>query len=353
MADFNKLPPEEQGRAFSQAAARKGWAAPSVEKDYWVCITLGHLFAMPELEGHLTFKGGTSLSKAWGLIDRFSEDIDLTIGRELLGFGGKDSPEHAPSSKQMHRRLANLRKDAALFVQGRVLPSLRDRISRDLAQQDWSLELDPDDPDQQTILFNYPSRFEDNATRYLRPRVKIEFGARSDPWPAVQRPIQPIIAELFPKLEIAPVQVQVLAPERTFWEKAMLLHEERFRPADKARRGRMARHYYDLYSLIGHGVARAAAADLTLFEQVAAHRRVFFRQTWVDYATLHPATLDVLPTEEQVDEWRKDYAAMRAEMFSTEPPAFDLILQRVRDFQDAFRLGLSAAGEQAAIGPGG
>ena len=131
--------------------------------------------------------------------------------------------------------------------------------------------------------------------------------------------------------------VQVLAPERTFWEKAMLLHEERFRPENKPRRARMARHYYDIYRLIESGVSKAAIADMALFSEVAAHRKVFFNVSWVDYDTLFAETLDILPAETHVDDWGKDYVAMQAEMFSEVPPDFKTILDRVSAFQHEFR----------------
>lgn len=180
------------------------------------------------------------------------------------------------------------------------------------------------------------STFSDKA-RYVRPIVKIEFGARSDPWPAHGVPIEPIIGTVFPALAIKAIDVHVLAPERTFWEKAMLLHEERFRPEEKPRRARMARHYYDVFRLIDSGIADKAAADIPLFEQVAGHREIFFPVSWVDYGTLRPETLEILPKDTQVEEWQNDYVAMQGEMFSVAPPDFGVILQAVSRFQDEFR----------------
>ncbi len=263
MDKFLILAPDDQKLAIEQTAARVGWVASSVEKDFWVCWMLRQLFTLPDLTPHLIFKGGTSLSKVWKLIDRFSEDIDLTIDRAALGFA------------TLHR--------------------------------------------------------------YVRPIVKIEFGSRSDPWPARESTVRPIIADHFPQAFTVPdCTVTALAPERTFWEKAMLLHEETYRPADKSRRPRMARHYYDLYRLIEHGVAASAAADRTLFKDVAGHRQVFFAQSWVDYTTLVPGALRLLPLPEQEAGWHQDYSAMQGEMFSTAPPIFDIVLQLVKQFESEF-----------------
>lgn len=337
MNHFWLLDPEQRRTAFEQGGARKGWVAASIEKDYWVYYVLRHLFNMQELAGHLTFKGGTSLSKAWGLIDRFSEDIDLTIGRELLGYVGDNAPEDAKTSSKQGKLLKALRKAAGEYVRGAVFPNLRSRIDGELGTQTWALSLDAEDPDQQTILFTYPTLFENKVSSYIRPRVKIEFGARADPWPASMCFITPIVGELFTQLAIPSVAVQVLAAERTFWEKAMLLHEERFRPPGKVRGARMARHYYDVYSLIQRGVADAAAKDLNLFSQVAAHRQVFFEQSWVDYATLSPNSLEITPTEDQYKAWLQDYVEMQAEMFSEAPPAFEVIISTIKQFQSEFR----------------
>lgn len=262
MARFLDLSAADQRLTMEQTAAQIGWIASSVEKDFWVCWTLQQLFTMPDLAPHLTFKGGTSLSKAWGLIDRFSEDIDLTIGRDALGFGGVNSPEQAPSAKQQAKRLKALKLACSAHVRDLVLPQLRERLASAIGEAGWTVQLDVDAPDAQTLLLEYPSHFQTHAPRYVRPVVKIEFGARSDPWPAGACMVRPVMAEHFPQvLEGSDAMVHALAPERTFWEKAMLLHEETYRPAGKTRRPRMARHYYDLYRLIEHGVGANALKD--------------------------------------------------------------------------------------------
>lgn len=339
MQTFLALAPHEQKLAIEQTAARKGWASPSVEKDFWVCWVLRALFAMPDLASHLTFKGGTSLSKVWNLIDRFSEDIDLTIDRAALGFGGNEGPDQAPSAKQRQKRLKALKDACRDHVQSHVLPQLAAIMTAELSGN-WTLKPDETDPDGQTLLFAYPTHFAAQQHRYVRPVVKIELGARSDPWPAQSAVVRPYIAEAFPQAFSKPdCDVVALAPERTFWEKAMLLHEETYRPADKARRPRMARHYYDLYQLIIHGVAARALEDRQLFEQVVEHRRVFFAHNWVDYETLRPGSLRLLPLPEQQSGWREDYAAMQGEMFGNAPPPFDTLLGAIRSIEHEFNGG--------------
>ena len=173
MPTFLQLSIEEQKLVLEQAAARKGWAIPSVEKDYWVCWTLQHLFALPSLAGNLTFKGGTSLSKAYGLIDRFSEDIDLTIGRDALGFGGDNSPENAQTTSQQDKRLKKLREACSASVLTLVLPELRAQFEAALPSGAWTLEPDSQDNDRQTLLFTYPTLFADGASRYVHPSSRL------------------------------------------------------------------------------------------------------------------------------------------------------------------------------------
>ncbi|MDX9754718.1 MAG: nucleotidyl transferase AbiEii/AbiGii toxin family protein [bacterium] len=204
----------------------------------------------------------------------------------------------------------------------------------------WQLDDDPDDPDGQTLLFTYPTAFPAKAV-YLRQTVKIEMGARSDTEPSETIIISPYISDVYPKLlPESKIEVRAVKPTRTFWEKAMLLHEETYRPVSgKRRKEYMARHYYDLYKLIEKGIAQDAMADESLFSRVASHRAVFFRQNWVDYTTLVKGKLRLVPTENQIPDWRSDYNNMKQEMFFGETPDFDLILQIVQKFQDDFNQG--------------
>ena len=200
MQTFLALSENDRRLAFEQTALQLGMVATSVEKDFWVCWTLQTLFTITGLAPHLTFKGGTSLSKAWGLIERFSEDIDLTIDRAMLGFGEHDSPDQAVSNKQLQKRLKQLKAACSAYVQGSLLPELSRMIGATLANQPWKLVMDESDPDRQTLLFYYPTLFAVLADRYAQPVIKLEMGARSDPWPRAERSIQSFVAEQFPQL---------------------------------------------------------------------------------------------------------------------------------------------------------
>ena len=337
MNAFLQLPAERRRFAFQQVDEAMGLQAFSVEKDFWVCWTLRELFTLPGIGEHLTFKGGTSLSKAWNLIERFSEDIDLVVDKEVLGFGGNAAPDKAPSKKQRKTRLEAVMESCRDWVQGTLQPALVAGIAEALGSDGWKVEVDPDMPDGQCLLFHYPSVLPANSAGYVPPQVKIELGARSDDWPHEAKSIQPYVLEHFPAFDADGVSpVRVLAAERTFWEKACLLHEETFRPADKPRKLRMARHYYDLWCLLRAGVGERALGDTALFQRVAEHREIFFRYTWVDYTTHKPGTFRLVPPADQLANWKSDYQAMLGPMFFGDVPAFDKIMGAISEFEKTF-----------------
>lgn len=337
MNTFAALPADERRLAFQQVDAEMGLQALSVEKDFWVCWTLRELFSMSEIREHLTFKGGTSLSKAWKLIHRFSEDIDLIVDKEVLGFGGEAAPDKAPSKKQRKRRLESLMMAGREWVQGALQTALSERLGATLGDATWQLEVDPDMPDGQCLLFHYPSVFQEGSAGYVRPVVKIELGGRSDDWPSETRSIQPYVLEHFPAFDPNGLfEVSVLKAERTFWEKACLLHEETFRPIEKPRQLRMARHYYDLWCLIKAGVADRALTESALFKRVVEHREMFFRFSWVDYSTHRPGSFRLVPNQEQLTAWQSDYEAMLGPMFFGETPTFEEMIATAAEFGERF-----------------
>jgi hypothetical protein len=271
------------------------------------------------------------LSKAWKLIDRFSEDIDLVIERDYLGFGGAS----------LSRNRVNKLKDAcSARIDGEIRPTLQRRIDESFPvglQGAVTLAGPEVDPDRLTLLFAYPTVLPVVEAGYIKREVKLEFGARSETEPAERPVITPFLAEQFPGLFSAPeLVVKTIAARRTFWEKAMLLHEEAFRPAGRPLKRRLSRHYYDLSCLIQKGTAAKAVEDEGLFDRIARHRKAFFRQTWVDYKTLKRGTLRLRPPKERLVEWRQDYQAMRDDMFFAEPPEFEAILGAVGQFENDF-----------------
>lgn len=349
MQRFLDLAAEEQRVAFEQTASATGLVASSVEKDFWVCWALRELFSLPFLKDALVFKGGTSLSKVWGLIDRFSEDIDLTIDRNVLEWHPAADLETL-SRKKRDKELDALRDAVREVVREKIHPALETRLLKAVAGRTATVKVDGHDGDGLTLLLYYPAVTAGSRPAYVAPVVKMEFGARSDPWPTAFRNVRSLVAENFPAQFQSPdVEVTALVALRTFIEKVLILHEETFRPATSALRHRMARHYYDVHRLIETGVADGVIADQDLFEKVVRHRAVYFRQNWVDYDGLGPGTLRLRPLPEQEPAWRKDYVAMGAEMFRNTPPPFDDLLKSVEEFERRF----NALGEDSGTDPPG
>ena len=216
------------------------------------------------------------------------------------------------------------------------MPALRDRAERlSPGGQLSRIELDPDDEENQTILFRYPAATVEGT--YIRPIVKIELGARSDVDPSATPAITPYLGDVFPdEIGESSFSVRTLAPERTFWEKVALLHEESYRARDDAPKARLARHYYDLWCLLSAGIGDRARADAGLFERVAAHRAVFFRRSKEAQDSLRRGGLRLVPPADRRAAWKRDYDAMREAMFFDQPPTFDQILAVVAAFEREF-----------------
>jgi predicted nucleotidyltransferase component of viral defense system len=340
MNQFTRLSPTERRDYFEAAAASLGnMSAEIMQKDFWVCWTLKHLFDLDGIGAHLTFKGGTSLSKVYGIIKRFSEDIDVAIERDYLGFGDAKGPEHATGTKDRERRLQGLKAKCQDVVKVQILTALSECCKSYLGTDGWSLALDPADPDQQTILFTFPNAIITGLQGYVRPIVKIELGARSDHWPLQQATVQPYLCDALPDALASPsTQVRVLAAERTFWEKATILHMLHHWPSAKAFPTRMSRHYYDLFMLLESPVKELALINEALLIRVAEHKSVFFRAASAKYEEARRGTLRLAPPDLRQVDLKADFAAMSS-MFFDDVPKFDAITAAIATFENGFNGG--------------
>ncbi|TAK78514.1 MAG: nucleotidyl transferase AbiEii/AbiGii toxin family protein, partial [Gammaproteobacteria bacterium] len=260
MTELHLLSVTERGEFFEAAAEELGIPFEIIEKDFWVVWSLENLFSLADLKDHLTFKGGTSLSKVYGVIERFSEDIDLSIEKEFFGYGKNNDPEKAESKKKQRAALENLSSACSKYVQEQLILNLGITISDKLQiSEGWNLAVDEDDPDGQTLQFKYPSATANNG--YIRPSVKIELGARSEHWPVSKHKIQSYAKDALKEKVTEPeVWVKVLDAKRTFWEKATILHQYAHLPKDKKLPPRISRHYYDFFCLLNSDVKADAIA---------------------------------------------------------------------------------------------
>ncbi len=332
MQSFALLPKEERRIAFEEASYTLDIAPVVLEKDFWVCWILDKVFSRSDPRPGLLFKGGTSLSKVFGLIRRFSEDVDLSLDRADFGFSDARDPINQ-SGNARKRLLAELTDTANRYVSGHLFETLRGGIEADIGPtgEAWGLEVSAEAAD--ILIFTYPGALDETPKAYIKPAIRLELGARSDHFPIIEGIVQPYVFQEFPEHFVRPeVPVRALDAKRTFWEKATILHSLANGGLEQVRKGRRSRHYYDLYELARSDVRDAALEDIGLLQVVARHKQVFFYSAWAHYETAKVGTLRLVPDKEIVSELERDYRAS-ASMFFGAPPSFEEILDGLKELE--------------------
>ena len=326
----------ERRDLFLGTAARLGTAVQNVEKDFWVCWTLDALFNGLEVGGpRLLFKGGTSLSKAFGLITRFSEDIDITVFREDLGLSAEVADLDALSGKKRRARLDAIRDACQAYIAGPLTAQFTHLAASAISENRFRLELDPDDKDGQTLLFWYPAVTATTGD-YIRSAVKIEAGAKSALDPHVAATITPYISQDLSELDLTVKNVITVKPERTFWDKVMILHGLRqwHDHRGELRHGgqRVSRHYYDVHQLMQAPLATEWQTDHALAIDCARHARLFFGSADLGLDIAVPGTFTLTPSTAMRDALEKDYEAMAGMVFG-DVPRLDAVLESAARFE--------------------
>ena len=326
MQRFAELPQKDRADAIVVDAQQLGMEPAIVEKDFWVCWTLDYLFRESSFESSFAFKGGTSLSKGFGLIERFSEDIDLIFDWRLLGYG-LDEPWEKRSNTKQDDFVAKINDDAARFLQGTLMPEMQDYIEE---QQIGGGSIAIDQKDPQTLRFFYPQSFSDNS---ILQEIRLETGALAAWTPTTMARITPYIAEEFPDaFKRADAAVRTVSPERTFWEKATILHKEAFRTNGRFP-SRYSRHYYDLYKLAQSDVKRRALGNRGLLKSVVEFKMTFWRSNAARYDLCTPGTLRLVPPQDAIPLVEHDYASMRNMIFG-DAPDFEEMMSGISRLQD-------------------
>ncbi|MDB5580660.1 MAG: hypothetical protein JWR80_5836 [Bradyrhizobium sp.] len=330
---------EERRGAFLTTAKRLNTNEVNVEKDFWVCWTLDALFnRLTDDRPRLLFKGGTSLSKGYSLISRFSEDVDVTVFRDDLGQSASVQDLRSLSGSRRRARLDAIKTACQTYIRG----PLRERLTILLAETltDAGIEVpgarveqDPDDPDHQTLLLWYPTVSEPaGQNAYVRPAVKIESGAKSALDPNRPLTVRPYVDDDLPEIDLSVGNVVTVDPERTFWDKVVIVHGlRRWFDVRGVLRGdgqRVTRHYYDLHRLMTSDLGPAAAADWTLGSDCVAHAQMFFNSPNLDLASARPGTFALAPTADMLRALEIDYRAMRGMIFGEAPP-FEVVIESV------------------------
>ncbi len=318
------LPEETRKNIFAQTAFQKKLSEQALEKDWWVVHTISMLFSM-SCADHLIFKGGTSLSKGWNIIQRFSEDIDLVIDSGFLGFSGNINS----------RGIKNLRKATKKYIVETLVPELQKKFV-DFALEPLIIKpryFESSGQDPMIIELFYPKLFEPN--NYFKPDLLIEIGSRSLFEPYTNTSIRSFIAEIYPKNTFSdkPITIKTANIERTFLEKIFLLHEEFQKPADKIRVERMSRHLYDIEKLIHHPLTKKAFKSPELFNTIVNHRRKYTSLQEVNYDNHKPELIKFIPPIEQIMEWEADYKQMLENMIYGEALSFKELIAKLTDLQ--------------------
>jgi hypothetical protein len=294
------------------------------EKDFWVCWILDYLFTECAWKDRLAFKGGTSLSKAFGLIERFSEDIDLVLDWRLLGYA-EDEPTADRSATQQDRLGKEANRRAAEFLSDTLAPALGEDLA---VRVGGTIAVDAQG---ENVLIRYPRAF---ALDAIQPEVRLEIGPMAAWLPQSVRAIRPYAAEYFPDaFRLAATEVPTIDAERTFWEKATILHQEAHREPGKPLPPRYSRHYYDLYRMSLAPVAEEALDRMDLLDDVVEFKKRFYRSPWANYDAARPGTLRLLPAAHHRKNLAQDYDKMQAMLFGSIPD-FNTIEQGLMDLEE-------------------
>jgi predicted nucleotidyltransferase component of viral defense system len=325
LKEWLRLSDDEKLNCYAVISNKFDLPIMAIEKDWWVVHTLSLIFSMPYANA-LIFKGGTSLSKAWNIVERFSEDIDLALDREFLGFAGE------LSKKEIHK----LRYASYDFLTTKFTPELNEKF-KEFGFTDVVVkyrEVNNHDQDPLIVEIYYPKLTEQDT--YLRPGVLVEVGSRSLKEPNSPRNFSTMLSELFRDKPYSdkPITIPTVNPERTFLEKVFLLHEEFQRPPEKIRVERLSRHLYDLERLARTEYAQKALHDKDLYNTIVAHRDKFSHLGGVDYEKHNPASIKIVPPADLLPLWEKDYYEMVENMIYGEKLLFRDLIQQIEKLQN-------------------
>ncbi|WP_165760505.1 nucleotidyl transferase AbiEii/AbiGii toxin family protein [Niastella populi] len=330
-----KLTSEQRKASIDQAEQLSGISAKAIEKDWWVTLTLKALFRNL-YSRYIVFKGGTSLSKCWKIIARFSEDIDIALSPEAFEMAYIENPSKTTVERLKRRGCAFISKELKTEVEKQIsalgVPEGMIIISAAVIPNKFP------DTDPQTLYIRYPSLYAPGS--YISDEVKVEVSVRSLSIPFKTISIHSLLNEINPNSFYGenPFNVEAVAPGKTFLEKAFLLHEEFGKPdRSKIRSERMSRHLYDLGNIMKTTFSREALNDLRLYEYLINHRKYYYRISWFDYESLRPATISFVPPDDLLNVYRQDYERMQEQMIYGENLPFDELIDQLKILQSEFR----------------
>ena len=330
MSEFFKFSTEQKSAIIRQVVNKTGLYPQIVEKDLWVTTFLQLIFSLPFAD-KLVFKGGTSLSKVWNIIERFSEDIDLAVDRKLFDLDGDLTV----------KQLKKLRKKSSLFVKETFCAELQKALKKHDLQNLCSIEPQPDGegdktyPEPRKIFICYQSLFD--SLSYVKTEIVLEIGARSLIEPTEKKEVKSMVSEnLNIDTNIENNLINTAVPEKTFIEKAFLLHEI-FTTNGRVLANRKSRHLYDLEKMMDNEFAITAISDNVLWSTIRHHREKFTHINGVDYSQDIRPNICLIPPEKVIDDWRQDYETMQRTMIYGKSLTFDELINRIKQLEERTR----------------
>lgn len=334
--EFLQLSKRDRQDVFEAAAERLDTIPTYIEKDFWLCLCLDVLYnGLARDTVPLLLKGGTTLSKAFNIINRFSEDIDITVSRFALGFSeAKDPLSDDLSNKQRSALIDELKSTAASYVYG---PLKNDIISVMTSISSLcKVVQESDNQDTPTLLVEYPSLYPQEDSAYVQPRVKLASGARSALSPSSPRDIIPYISEDLPNMDLSVCNITTIDAERTFWDKILIMHGRRCGYDDKNRlpedRHRVSRHYYDVALIVPTEICENAVNNVALLNDVRKHSLAMFRRGWEKLEEARLGTFRLIPSGELLKVIERDYEQMKGMIFGS-APSIDEVMGAIGDLE--------------------
>lgn len=328
--NYFSLSKDIQRDILTGAESKLNVKAEIIEKDIWICWVLSRLFTLPI---KMAFKGGTSLSKAYNLIDRFSEDVDVTIDYLDLMPDIDLSIQHSRSQLKKTREALQLK--VKKYVIETILPFITDCYQKEFRNDKLNYELSDDG---EKLFINYPTLF-DKRNDYLKSNVLIELGGCNSTQPNEIRSIKAILTEIAPEIVLPIAQVNVLSPLRTFWEKATLIHVECHRGNLKVSSNRLSRHWYDLAQLSKSWVGPKAIDNINILHEVLVIKKAFFYTGYANYEKCENKQFLLMPNDAEIKILKTDYNNMiDAGMFSKAPTSFETLIEEIRLLEEKINL---------------
>ena len=322
MKELLKLSQKRRSIIFDSVAKDMNVNPIIIEKDFWVCLILDYLMNKSKYKDCLIFKGGTSLSKCYDIISRFSEDVDLILKWDVFGYTD-DFVFNQRSKNQYNLFEKALNKQAAFFIQNNI----KNDLLENLLTKVNGLNIISDEKDPMVLYVQYPH---DRSNQYINPMVKLEIGPVSPKTPTERKTISPYYAKYFDLGEDDnDIEVEVISIARTFWDKILIIYAETNRPIEKKMPARYFRHYHDVAMIYSSGYYQEIIKQKSLFEEVKDFKPKYYRNSWSNIESCDLSVINLSPSKQRKEELKKDYNHMK-EMFFNNVPSFDKIIQTIK-----------------------